>query len=466
MRAGLYLRISLDKQGKRAGVERQRADCEALCKTRGWQVVSTYEDNDRSAYSGRERPEYERLVADVAAGEIDVVVAWHSDRLWRSVLEQQMFLVVGRDAGLKLVATPGTDFDPASADDSFVSTLLTAVAQRESAATSRRMARKQLEKAERGEFHGGPRAFGHDVHRKREIKREADAIRDAAKRILRGESFRSVMMSWNDRGLKTPRGGAWRHDTFNSLMGQPRLAGLRDHRGVVVGKATWPAIIDVKTHERLAAIIASRKRGPKLRPARKHVLTGYARCHCGARLTVAPNAAGVSRYVCPPRGNGKGAACVSIVAHKADDAARDAVLDYLDSKEFARSLARARAGAKESERDVAKLADQLSRDHARLSDLGEMLADGELARAEYRRLAARVQDRIDGAERKLAQLDTAGPSARLEGTGAALRRAWDAMTLDEQRDVIGAVVDHFVIDPAEKPINVFRPGRVRLVPRF
>ena len=297
-------------------------------------------------------------------------------------------------------------------------------------------------------------------------RREADAIRDAAARIVRGESFRSVMLSWNDRGLKTPRGGEWRNDTFTTLMGQPRLAGLRAYRGEVVGPATWPAIIDVETHQRIAAIIESRKRGPKTRPARKHLLTGYVRCHCGARLTVAPNTEGVTRYVCPPRGNGKGSACVSIVAHRADAAATDHVLAYLDSREFARALARNRRIAADAGKSIDKLTAQLNRDRARLVELGDMLADGEVDRPEYKRLSGRVQDRIAEAERKMDQIDTTGPSTRLEGQGAQLRRAWDVMTLEERRDVIGAVVDHFVVDPAGFPPNVFRPERVRPVWRF
>src|SRR5262245_1814242 len=104
MRAAIYTRISLDKTGKRAGVERQRADCEALCKKRGWSVVDQFEDNDRSAYSGRQRREYERLLQVVAAGDVDVVVAWHHDRIWRDVMEQQAFLAIGRSTGLKTVA--------------------------------------------------------------------------------------------------------------------------------------------------------------------------------------------------------------------------------------------------------------------------------------------------------------------------------------------------------------------------
>lgn len=466
MRAAIYTRISLDRQGKRAGVERQLDDCRALCRSRRWKVVGTFEDNDRSAYSGRARPEYQALVAAVAGGDVDVVVAAHSDRLWRSVVEQQAFLGIARDAGLRLVATPGQDFDPASADDEFMSTIQAAIARRESAGTARRMARRQLEKAQRGEFHGGARAFGHTKDRSRVVAREADAIRDAAQRVLAGESFRSVMLDWNKRGIRTPRGNEWRHDTFTSLLRQARLAGLREHHGEVVGPATWPAILDTETHEQLARIIDGRRRGPKGRPARKHLLTGFIRCHCGARMVASPNERGVTRYVCPPRGNGKGNACTSIVGHHAHDAATDLVLDYLDSADFKRAITRAQRAASSADRSATTVRGKLAKDRARLATLGESFADGELDRPEYRRLSARVQQRIDEAERQLDRVDGMAPSARWRGQGAVLREAWEHMTLDERREVLGAVVDHFVVRPAVRPVNVFRPDRVELVPRF
>ncbi|MGH9224273.1 MAG: hypothetical protein ACRD2W_10960 [Acidimicrobiales bacterium] len=42
--AGIYTRISYDPAGLRAGVERQRLDCEALCRSRGWKVAKYLED--------------------------------------------------------------------------------------------------------------------------------------------------------------------------------------------------------------------------------------------------------------------------------------------------------------------------------------------------------------------------------------------------------------------------------------
>ncbi len=55
VQAGIYTRISWDPEGQRAGVERQRVDCEGLCTARGWEVTHYFEDNDRSAYSGKKR---------------------------------------------------------------------------------------------------------------------------------------------------------------------------------------------------------------------------------------------------------------------------------------------------------------------------------------------------------------------------------------------------------------------------
>jgi DNA invertase Pin-like site-specific DNA recombinase len=50
-------------------VSRQREDCERLCAAKGWTPVE-YLDNDVSASSGKRRPSYERMLADVRDGRI------------------------------------------------------------------------------------------------------------------------------------------------------------------------------------------------------------------------------------------------------------------------------------------------------------------------------------------------------------------------------------------------------------
>ncbi|HSH21215.1 MAG TPA: recombinase family protein [Candidatus Caenarcaniphilales bacterium] len=92
VRAGIYTRISSDSNGQRAGVERQRADCDAHCVARGWEVAEVFCDNDVSAYSGRPRRAYERMLAAVRARAIDAIVTWHNDRLHRSPKELEAFI--------------------------------------------------------------------------------------------------------------------------------------------------------------------------------------------------------------------------------------------------------------------------------------------------------------------------------------------------------------------------------------
>ena len=65
VKACVYTRISSDPSGQRAGVERQRADCEAHCRARGWDVVEVFCDNDASAYGRKPRRAYERMLAAV-----------------------------------------------------------------------------------------------------------------------------------------------------------------------------------------------------------------------------------------------------------------------------------------------------------------------------------------------------------------------------------------------------------------
>ena len=48
------------------------------CDRRGWEVAEVYVDNDVSAYSGKPRPAWQRLIADIEAGRIDAVVGWTS----------------------------------------------------------------------------------------------------------------------------------------------------------------------------------------------------------------------------------------------------------------------------------------------------------------------------------------------------------------------------------------------------
>ncbi|HEX2291290.1 MAG TPA: recombinase family protein, partial [Pseudonocardiaceae bacterium] len=75
-RAAIYCRISDDRKGAGLGVARQEADCRERAARLGWTVAGLYIDNDLSAYSGRVRPEYRRMLDDLRSDVVDAVIAW------------------------------------------------------------------------------------------------------------------------------------------------------------------------------------------------------------------------------------------------------------------------------------------------------------------------------------------------------------------------------------------------------
>jgi len=142
VRAGIYTRISWDPDGQRAGVERQRLDCEALCGDRGWEIAQYFEDNDRSAYSGKRRPAYECLLAAVEERRLDAVVTWHNDRLHRSPRELESFIDLVERSGVRVAVVTGGDYDLTTPEGRFTARIVGAVARKESEDRSRRVRRK------------------------------------------------------------------------------------------------------------------------------------------------------------------------------------------------------------------------------------------------------------------------------------------------------------------------------------
>ena len=158
--AAVYARISSD-DGSALGVTRQLEDCRRLAESLGWPVADQYVDNDVSASTGRRRPEYERMLADLADGTRDAVVVYHLDRLTRRPVELEHFLSVVEGARLRHLRFVAGSGDVANGDGLMVLRMLSAVAANESATKSRRVKRKMDQNAEAGLPHGGyRRPFG------------------------------------------------------------------------------------------------------------------------------------------------------------------------------------------------------------------------------------------------------------------------------------------------------------------
>ena len=61
-----------DRDGNELAVTRQREDLEKLCADKGWKPI-LHSDNDTSASTGKKRPGYQAMLADIEAGIIGAV---------------------------------------------------------------------------------------------------------------------------------------------------------------------------------------------------------------------------------------------------------------------------------------------------------------------------------------------------------------------------------------------------------
>jgi site-specific DNA recombinase len=452
-RAAIYCRISRDTQGTGLGVARQESDCRAFCESRGWNVAEVLTDNDVSAYSRKRRPAYERLIDGIEAGEFDALVIWHPDRLHRHPAELESFIDVVENTNITIGTVTAGDWDLSTEDGLFRARIIGAVARKESGDKSRRLRRKHKELAEAGKVSGGgrrPFGFEPDKLTLREV--EAVEIRSAVRRVIAGESLRSVSVDWNTRSVPTVTGVHWSPTTVRRLLQSARIAGMREHDGKLTD-AVWPAIVPWDDVLRVRARLAS-PTSPTGRTPRRYLLTGVLLCgRCGSRLTTRPvmrKGHRYARYVCSADRGGCGRLGVS--GERLDEFAVELLFHALDTPEMATELA-----TPEPTPDTVSPLRELE---ARSVELAEMFAAGEISRAEWAAARDALQARVVAANEEMNNASLSAATASLVGSGASLRERWPDLSLGQRRAVVDAVIESITIAPTTRAGNKFDPDRV------
>jgi DNA invertase Pin-like site-specific DNA recombinase len=451
----VYCRISLDRSGERLGVERQEQLCRKLAKERGWPVAEVYVDNDKSAYSGKLRPEYQRMLGDIAAGLRDAVLCVDLDRLTRRPAELEAFMELADKHDVALANVSG-DTDLSTSDGRFKARIMGAVARQESEKKGERIRREAEQAAHRGVPRGSRRPFGYEPDRITIRDAEAALIREAVQRMLDGASAASVARDWNERGISSPQGAAhgWSGTSVVGILRNPRIAGMRAYRAEIVAEGSWAAIVDRQTFERLQAKI---RRGARPGRAAKRLLSAIARCgRCGAPLWNShrtDNGHRVTRYVCVKRPGAPGCGATTVVADKLDTLLTDALLQRLQSAAMMRALRRKPSRKKPVDVDLAGI-------ERELEELAADYGNGDITRREW--LAARkpLEERLARAQRTVEAAN--GIALLAPFRGADVREAWNRLDIDRKRAVIDALIDRIEIRPATKP-GRFNADRVDVV---
>lgn len=274
----IYCRISRDKTGAGLGVERQREDCYILATTLGLNVIDVYTDNDLSAYSGKPRPGYLKLLKDIAAGRVTAVVIWHPDRLHRSPVELERYIAVCQLHGVDTFSVQAGHYDLSTPTGRMQARISGAVARQESEHKAERLKRKKDQMAEHGEWKGGRRPFGYEADGVTIRPAEAAVLAQAAEEFISGRTLNSIAKEWNTQGVTTSTGRPWSMMQLRRVLLRPRNAGIMEHRGEEAGRASWDAILDETTWRAVCAILADPSRKTTPGPARRWLGSGIYEC--------------------------------------------------------------------------------------------------------------------------------------------------------------------------------------------
>lgn len=191
LRAAIYTRVSRDFSGRHRAVERQEEDCRLMCEVRDWEVTRVYSDNSISAYSGKTRPEYEKMLRDYRHGRFDVIVTWKLDRLVRNIDNFRSMVKEVQEERLRICTSDLGEVDLADAGMELSLHLHVSVAQFESRRKSERSKRANQQRAQLGYIKRGTRCFGFgpDLN---VIEDEAECVRKMYEAYAHGASMSAI----------------------------------------------------------------------------------------------------------------------------------------------------------------------------------------------------------------------------------------------------------------------------------
>jgi site-specific DNA recombinase len=263
----------------------------------GWRVIPVSYDDGGFSGATTDRPAFQRLMADMRAGKVDVIAVYRLDRLSRSLVDFVGLLHEFEQHDVSFLSVTER-YDTSSPTGTFVLQLLAMFAQMERATIALRTRDKVAASRRRGMWTGGRPVLGYDVVDKKLVVNptEAEQVRAIFQLYLDHGGVLAAVEELRLRGITNkrwttkagvPKGGTlFDKNVLTGFLKNPLYIGaVRSGDDVVEGQHEAIVMRDVwDAVERQFAAQAPRlgARGTK---RSKALLAGIARCGCGAALS-------------------------------------------------------------------------------------------------------------------------------------------------------------------------------------
>jgi len=454
VKTAIYARQSLDKSGEGTAVGRQLTECRRLAKSQGLPVAVEFVDNDVSATKGT-RPEFARMLSLVRAGEINTIITWHTDRLYRRLRDLVDLVELAENNPIRILTVKAGDIDLSTPSGRMSAGMLGQVARYEVEQKGARQAAANEQRAGKGVWGFSNRPYGYERidGQVRVLEDEAAVIREAYERFLAGETLYGITQSLNNRDITTTTGRPWSVSTLSARLANPAYAGIKVYRGEEMGQGDWEPIVSRETWSAFKTTRNRRRKPENWTNRAKYLLSGIALCGvCGGRLLARPSypKKGVNRapriaYTCTDKW------CVQRDQERLDALIEGIVIARMSQPDVKKLL--------RPKLDVAPLMAEADELRQRRDDLASLLADGVLMVSAVRQESARLSKTIGGLEQRIRDADDADGLSDLLSS-ADTKAAWDELTLGKRRAVVSALMSVHV--DKQKNTRVFDPEDVTI----
>jgi site-specific DNA recombinase len=285
LRCAIYTRKSTEHglELEFNSLDAQREACEAYIKSQasqGWRALPQRYDDP--AYSGGnlDRPALKKLLADIEAGRIDVVVVYKIDRLTRSLADFAKLVEAFDSRSISFVAVT-QQFNTTTSMGRLTLNVLLSFAQFERELSSERVRDKIAASRRKGKWTGGTVPLGYDARDKKLIvnKTEAETVRAIFRLYIELKSFGRLVAELDRRGIvtkrratKVPKYNGGIPFTYGPLayLLKNRVYIGEVHHGGKWFKGEQRAILDRQIFEQVQALLKTNANGSKV----KHFQSG------------------------------------------------------------------------------------------------------------------------------------------------------------------------------------------------
>jgi DNA invertase Pin-like site-specific DNA recombinase len=305
MKAVAYCRVSTSKEEQLDSLDSQQRFFREYADRNSFELVSIYADEGKSGTKMRNRTQLLKLLKDAGNSLFEVVLIKDVSRLARNTVDFLTSIRSLRALGIKVVFV---NYDQTTSDSSeFMLTMLSAIAQEESANTSKRVRFGKRQNAEQGRvpnlIYGYDKTPG-EYFRLAINQEEAKVIRSIfymyTEKML-GAS--RIAASLNKEGLLTKRGCPWSQVAVSRILAneiyigriingkeeiEDFLTGKRkavDKDGWLVTENSELKIIDESVFYKAGSLLKERKKSLKTGKniAGKHIFSQLMKCkECGS----------------------------------------------------------------------------------------------------------------------------------------------------------------------------------------